>query len=391
MLLTPELEFSPDAPGMSAPLERLRGLRIAHLIESDGPGGAERTVANIATGLQAAGSENLVILPANGEGWLASELAGTGVAIEHFRLDRPLSFPCARWLASTLRSFGASLAHGHEFSMAVYGAWAARRAGIPYVVTMHGSRYYAERLRRRLAMRWAVGTSSRLVAVSHQLARALKDDLWLRPSRVTVVANGVRAGHARAGSLRSELGLARESRLLLAVGNLYPVKGHKVLLTALALLKDRHPTVHVAIAGRGDEAGVLQSAARQRGIADRVHFLGLRSDIPSLLDSADIFVLPSLSEGLPLALLEAMFAGRPIVATRVGEVPTALNGGDAGLVVEPGDAVALATALDRLLSNPAKARQLGLRAALRAVDEYDVSHMLARYARIYGELLGDAA
>jgi glycosyltransferase involved in cell wall biosynthesis len=191
--------------------------------------------------------------------------------------------------------------------------------------------------------------------------------------------------------LRSELGLARETRLLLAVGNLYPVKGHKVLLDAAARIMDRHPAVHLAIAGRGGLAGQLQSIARQYGIADRVHFLGLRSDVPSLLESADIFVMPSLSEGLPLALLEAMFAGRAIVATRVGEVPTALDGGDAGLVVEPGDAVGLATALDQLLSNPAKARQLGERAARRAADVYDVSHMLERYARIYGEILGDAA
>jgi len=201
------------------------------------------------------------------------------------------------------------------------------------------------------------------------------------------VANGVRSQRPSDSSLRAELGLARDDRLLLAVGNLYPVKGHRVLLAALAILRDRHPGVHVALAGRGELADELEAQARQEGLAARVHFLGLRSDIPNLLAGADIFVMPSLSEGLPLALLEAMFAGRPIVATRVGEVPTALGDGDAGLLVVPGDPAALATALDHLLSNPQEAARLGQEGARRAAALYDISHMVAHYARIYGALL----
>ena len=372
---------------MEATLERLRGVRIAHLIEMDGPGGAERTVVNIASALQAAGSQNLVIIPANGEGWLARELADTGVAIEYFRLERPVSPTCARWLASTLRRYGAAIAHSHEFSMAVYGGWAAWRAGIPHVITMHGSRYYAGRLQRRVAMRIAVAASGQLVAVSQQLAGHLSVDLGIPASQITVVANGVRSQRPSDSSLRAELKLARDDRLLLAVGNLYPVKGHRVLLAALALLRDRHPGVHVALAGRGELADELQAQARRDGLAERVHFLGLRSDIPNLLAGADIFVMPSLAEGLPLALLEAMFAERPIVATSVGEVPTALGEGDAGLLVAPGDPAALAAALDRLLSDPLEAQRLGQQAARRATALYDISHMVAHYARIYGALL----
>jgi glycosyltransferase involved in cell wall biosynthesis len=373
------------------PLDRLRGLRIAHLIETDGPGGAERTVANIAGGLQAAGSENVVILPADGEGWLANELPGTGVRVEHLRLDWGVPPPRARWLTSTLRRYGAAIAHSHEFSMAVYGAWATWRACIPHVVTMHGSRYYAGHLRRRLAMRWATTTGSRLVAVSQQLASQLSIDLWLKASRVTVVANGVRFRPVPESSLRVELGLGGEDRLLLAVGNLYPVKGHRVLLEAFSILKERHPTIHLAIAGRGQLGDEMKAWARVQGLSDRIHFLGLRPDVANLLGGADIFVLPSLSEGLPLALLEAMFAGRPIVATSVGEVPTALGGGEAGILVKPGDPGALAAALDQLLSVSGEARQLGQRAALRAACVYDASQMVNHYARMYVDLLRDHA
>jgi glycosyltransferase involved in cell wall biosynthesis len=344
-------------------------------------------LAYLVTELQAAGCENLVILPADGEGWLAQQLAGTRVAIEYFRLERPISAACARWLAETFRRHRIALAHSHEFTMAVYGAWTSWRHTVPHVVTMHGSRYYAKRLRRRLALRVAFGLSGRVVAVSDSLARHLSHDLWLPRSRITTIANGVRSSPAATSHLHAELSLGPGDRLLLAVGNLYPVKGHRFLLEALALLRARYPNLHLAIAGRGELADALRVQARKLGLADRLHLLGLRSDIPNLLASADVFVLPSLSEGLPLALLEAMFAGCPVVASDVGEVRTALANGDAGLLVEPGQASALATALDRLLAAPSEAREFGARAACRATAEYDVSRMVMRYVGIYEALL----
>src|SRR5437762_1987245 len=278
----------------------VRGLRVAQLIASDGPGGAERVVAQLARGLQAGGGSSVVFLPKNGEGWLAGELRGSGVDIDHFRLTRPVSPACARSLAAASVRHGVSIAHSHEFSMAVYGAWASQLVRIPHVITMHGGRYYASHVRRRL-------------------------------------------------------------------------------IDAVALLIGRHPTLHVAISGRGQLADALAARARALGLADRVHLLGLRLDVPAILAAADLFVLPSLSEGLPLALLEAMFARCPIVASDVGEIGTALARGDAGVLVPPGDPAALAAALDRLLSDPLRARALGERAAARAAAEYGESRMIRRY------------
>ena len=122
-------------------------------------------------------------------------------------------------------------------------------------------------------------------------------------------------------------------------------------------------------------ATALVARARAQGVSNRLHLLGLRSDVPAVLAAADIFVLPSLSEGLPLALLEAMFAACPIIASDVGDVAVALAQGDAGILVAPGDASALARALDLLLSDRTRARQLGERAFRRAGAEYDISHM----------------
>jgi len=364
-------------------------LRIAQLIESDGPGGAERVVIDLATGFQAAGSQSVVFLPADGEGWLARQLTGSGVAIEYFHLDRPVSPACARSLAAAFRRHRVAIAHSHEFSMAVYGALASWLAGVQHVITMHGSRYYAGRLQRRAALRAAVGLSGATVAVSNRLAAQMSRDLLVARSHVEMISNGVRHTPADGSSIRDELRLGAGHRLLVSVGNLYPVKGHAHLIDALALLADRHPNLHLAICGRGDLEGALLARARDHRLGN-VHLLGLRSDVGAVLAAADLFVLPSLSEGLPLALLEAMFTGCPIVASDVGEVATSLGRGEAGVLVPPGDPAALAAALDVLLSDPARARSLGERARQRAAAEYDVSHMVRCYRCVYDRLVARA-
>jgi len=363
---------------------RLAGLRIAHLIETNGPGGAERMLVHMVQELQAVGCQNLVIAPAGGEQWLQQQLGGRGVTVEPFVLDKPVSPKLAGWLTALLRRHRIALAHSHEFTMAVYGAWAAWRAGIPHVATMHGNRYYAGRLRRRVALRAAFAVTGKVVAVSHALAQQLRRDLWLPASRVTTIGNGVRPEHAQSSDLRQQLGLGPEDPLVLAVGNLYPVKGHGFAVEALASLRG----VHLAISGRGDLADKLREQAARLGVADRLHLLGLRSNIADLLAGADVFILPSLSEGLPMALLEAMFAGRAIVASDVGDVRAALDDGRAGTLVPAGDPRALASAIHELLNAPTRARELGARAEQRARKEYDVSRMVTRYVTVYKELLG---
>jgi glycosyltransferase involved in cell wall biosynthesis len=313
------------------------------------------------------------------------------VTVEQVRLDHPLSPRLARDLAAILRRHRVSVVHSHEFTMACGGAWASRLVGRPHVITMHGGRYYAERIRRRVALRAAVAVSGGLVAVSQPLAAQLGRDLWIRRRRIATIANCVRFTPAVASTLRDELALADDEPLAVAVGNLYPVKGHRHLVDAVARLTPTHPRLHLAIAGRGDLAAALDQQARAVGLETRVHILGLRHDIANVLAAGDVFVLPSLSEGLPVALLEAMFAARPIVASAVGDVPVALAHGAAGLLVPPGDPVALAEAMHRLLAQPLEARRLGSSAQVRATSEYGLDRMVQRYAELYGRLLANGA
>src|SRR3989442_1196167 len=189
-------------------LQTLSGVRIAHLTETDGPGGAERVLSLLATELQSAGATSVAFLPVRREGWLEAELAPAGVTVEYVPLSRPFSPGYARALAAAFRRHRIELAHSHEFTMAIYGAWAARRAGIPHVITMHGSRYYAARLRRRLALRTAVALSGGVTAVSQRLAGQLSRDLWVAKTRIIAIPNGIRFASTPRSTLRDELNLS---------------------------------------------------------------------------------------------------------------------------------------------------------------------------------------
>lgn len=369
----------------SQPLQpqSLRGEHIAHLIESAGPGGAERMVVELAHAQQALGAVTTVFIPRGREAWMAHQLRDAGVEVEHYDLDSPLSWRCVRTLTSAFRRRGITLAHSHEFTMAVNGAVAARGVGIPHVITMHGGRYYAAKVRRRVLMRGAVASSQAIVAVSEALGDALSSDLLLNRTRVLTISNGVRVDVVAAAPLRAELGIAAGDPLVLAVGNLYPVKGHAVLLEAMQHLP--HDT-HVVIAGRGHEEASLRARAAELGMSKRLHLLGLRDDISALLYAADVFVQPSLDEGLPLAVLEAMFASRPIVASDVGDVARAV-GPEGALLVSPGDAAALGAAITLLIEKPFLASSLAQSAHSRATNHYGLARMVNRYAELYAGLL----
>lgn len=340
-------------------------------------------VAELAIEQSARGCPTTVFLPEKGDAWLGEQLAGSNVSVARYSLDTPLSPKCAREIASDFRRRGIGLAHSHEFSMAVYGACAARTVRIPHVITMHGGRYYSERVRRRLAMRFAVGSSRATVAVSEALAAQMSEDLFIPRAQLAVIPNGVRPAPSVVPTLRAELGLPEQVPLILAVGSLYPVKGHRYLVEALGLMST---TAHLVIAGRGEVEDELRQLAATLGVDERLHLLGLRSDIPNLLGAADVFVQSSLSEGLPLALLEAMFAGRPIVATDVGDVARAV-GDDGALLVSPGSAAGLAAGITRLLENPLLSATLGECARRRATTAYDLMTMVDRYAALYAPLL----
>lgn len=362
-------------------------LTILQLLESDGPGGAETVVLQLSEELRNRGHRVVFVGPERGVGWLGARIREAGVPQATFRLDRPIDPGCVARLAALARGERADVMHSHEFTMAVYGAFAARRAGARHVITMHGNQTMTRALRRRLALRAAFSLSDASVAVSHATKAQLDRDLGLAPGRLGVVLNGVPIRPGARDATRAALGIGPEALVLLAVGNLEERKGHIILLQALAALEGEALAVpwQLVIAGGrgGPERKRLEAFIAERSWGQRVRILTQRSDVPDLLAAADIFTMPSLWEGLPLAMLEAMLAARPIVASETSGIPEAIVHDRDGLLVPPGDVAALATALRALLLDASLRQRLGAAALSRARGEFTIGAMADRYERLY--------
>ena len=329
-------------------------MRVLLFSESDFQGGAEGMVLTLGQGLRSRGHEVAFLGPSNGCGWLGSEFARAGFATHRYVLRGAVDPGCVVSLSRLVRENVFDVVHSHQFAAVVYGAAACRLAGVSHVATLHGVGEQFKARRRRVALRWAFRNSSAVVAISESLRESMVKELAWPRERIQVIPNGITPRAGLRSRFRSELGIADDTKLLLAVGNMLFLKGHVTLIEALGTLAARRDWV-LAIAGRHDEATADCLAAADRlGISERVHLLGARSDVPDLLAGADLFVMPSMEEGLPLALLEAMAAGKAIVATTVGGMPVALQDG-AGILVAPGDAKALAAEIQELLSDRARA------------------------------------
>jgi glycosyltransferase involved in cell wall biosynthesis len=323
--------------------------------------------------------------PANGCGWLGERLRGRGFTTDVFQpLRRTLDPSCLSAMMEMLRRHRIEVVHSHEFTMAVYGAAAARLLGLPHVITMHGSQSVFTERRRRVALRVAFALSRATVAVSRATHAYMARVMNMAPGRILTIPNGVHFVPGIRASVRQALGLVADDVLVLAVGNLSKRKGHIHLLRALAGLEAAGSSWHVAIAGRGEEEAALKVFADQAGVGGRVHLLGHRGDVPDLRAAADIYAMPSLWEGLPMALLEAMFARKAIVASRTEGIPEAIDDGVHGLLTAPGEETPLREALRKLLTDAALRDRLATAAQARAEREFSAVVMTDAYERAYG-------
>ena len=362
-------------------------LRIAMMLESDGPGGAEMMVFRLSEELRRRGHTVIPVGPACGIGWLGDHFRRVGFTPEVFRLQRPIDPGCVRGLISLFREHHIDAVHSHEFTMAVYGAAAARLLNLPHVITMHGGFKVAKVLRRRIALRWAMRQSDHTVMVSRATQGQFATALGVDESLFTVVPNGVPPADGDAACVRAEFGIDEQDCVLLAVGTLERHKGHRVLLEALTRLVSAGldtPWKLIIAGGRGgDQHESLLNYIREMKLAPRVRIVTNRNDIPDLLALADVFVMPSLFEGLPMALLEAMVAGKAIVASATSGIPEAIVDNREGLLVTPSDVAGLAEALRNLLTNPVRRASLGQAASVRAEKEFTAQVMAERYERLY--------
>jgi glycosyltransferase involved in cell wall biosynthesis len=365
-------------------------MRILQAIPTLGLGGAERLVASLASHLLCWGHSVAVVAQYESTGsWIEKRLASEGVEL-HFLGKRP--GPDVRIVPRTaraIRRFYPDVVHSHSAHVLRYAIPAvAMAARCPIVHTLHNVAEYEADAPGKILQYVAFRAGVTPVAIGRAVAESLRRVYRLVPRHV--IPNGIPIGDfapppESMEELRVALDLPPGAPTFVAVGRFMEQKNHITLLHAFASDRLRSLGAHLLLVGDGELRGALERTVLELGLGSRVRFLGNRPDVPRLLHAADVFVLASRWEGNPLSVMEAMAAGRPVVATAVGCVPELVVNG-AGQLVAPGDIAGLERAMFELASDLPLARAQGAAAAAVARDRFDSALMARAYERLYREL-----
>lgn len=380
-------------------------IRVARVIARLNIGGPAIHTILLTAGLNPARFESLLVtgVEAEHEGNMLDLAAAKGV--------QPLVIPdlgreISLWrdlrtlgmLYHLFRRWRPAIVHTHTAKAGTVGRLAARWAGVPIVIhTFHGHVFHGYfgpwktrafiYIERALA-RW----SDRIVTVSEGQRAELAAYGIAPPDKIAVIPLGFELDEflhceARRGQLRAELGLAADTPLVGVVARLTAVKNHHLFLEAARLVAQEEPITRFLMVGDGELRAELENRARALGLAERVLFLGWRSDMPRIYADLDVVALTSHNEGTPVSLIESMAAGVPVVSTAVGGVPDIVADGACGYLVPPGDAVALARGILTLLKDRESAQAMGRAGRDFAWQRFGVERLLNDVERLYTQLL----
>jgi len=362
--------------------------RVLHILPILGVAGAEWMCAHLLRGLAGAYEVGAVgLYPSSNS---VTEQAMSRVGIPLWRLDKRPGFDARMFfrIHRVLREFQPDIVHTHLHVLR-YCLPASMLRGVPVLVhTVHNlaerEADAAGRILHRLAFRKRVIP----VAVSHSVAASLRRVYGIQDP--VTIHNGIPVGDFRVdrsvrAKWRGELGLDDRDFLFVSTGRLAPQKNPLLMLRAFAALAD--PRAHLAFAGEGPLEQRLEEEVRSAGLQARVHVLGYRSDIRECLAAGDVFLLSSDWEGHPLAAMEAMACGLPVIATAVGGVPEAVESGREGLLVPPGDAPALTGAMRCLLERPGERAAMAEASCRRAAADFSLEKMARAYDELYRKSL----
>jgi len=360
-------------------------------------GGAEEHALSILTGMRAHGFEPYLAAPAELIAAMQPQLSAASVKCLPLEFSSRLDVVAGARLMRFIRRENIALLHCHLFTASLLGAGAARMGGVGAVLeTCHGPEVWrmGKRLRGRFWVDRQIGRLvDKYIAVSHAAARHLIGTKGVPQSKIRVIHNGRdldRFGPTdanRRDATRAALGLGDEPTIL-TLARLDEQKGHRHLIDALAILAPRHPNLVTILAGDGPLEQSLRAQCAALGLTDRVRFLGYRRDAAELLEAADIVVLPSLYEGLPLVAIEALALGRPMVATEVDGTPEVVIHEKTGLLAPPANPQALASAIERMLSDPALAARLGSEGRKFVRENFSLKQQIEQTVAVYSELTG---
>jgi glycosyltransferase involved in cell wall biosynthesis len=371
-------------------------LRVLEMIDKPSLGGGQTALLLLAENL----NMNLfeVFVCSGGEGPLAEAVRRREIPFVSASLNKELNFRSRHEIASLLRELKIDLLHTHGGVAGLHGRSAARLAGTPALIhTLHGIHYlhYRNPLLRRLYVlleRRYSRFTDRLVLVCQSDLRRARSYKLAPEGKMTVILNGLDvrslAETAVLARSRDELGWPPGRPIVGTIARLHRQKGVIHLLRAGRRILEAVPESRIVVVGDGPQSDRMKREAQRLGLGERCLFLGARKDATALLALFDVFVLPSLWEGLPFVLVEAAALGKPIVATAVDGVPEILEDGRTGLLVPPGDSEALANAVIRLLREKDEAGRLAERARSLVPPRFPLRRMVEQTQTLYLDVLG---
>lgn len=369
--------------------------RVLHLFVSLPVGGAENLLLSVLQRLDADRFRSVVCCIGD-KGIIGKRVEELGIpVIELGKLRR------GGWDGSVVEDLlrvigeqGIALLHSHLYHANFYGRLAARRAGIPCIASIHNT-YTRPKWHRRLINRYLGRYTARFIAGSEEIRRDIVRYDGIDPAKIEVIANAIDLGRAESTlsreAARLRLGVAADAVVLGTIGRLEEQKGHRFLLQALALLAQRNLHPQLLLVGDGRLQQPLRDEARALGVDGQVQMLGTRDDLGDLLRAMDLFVMPSLWEGLSLAMLTAMAAGLPVIATDVGGVAQVLGENERGYRLAAGDAQALADRIAWCIEHRSEAAAMAETGARHVRSLYGDVAAVRRLESIYGEVLAQAS
>lgn len=366
-------------------------MRILHLISSSGLYGAENVILTLCRSLRQKdhyGSIGVFHNLHSPNLQLMERAAQSGVEARLITCKDKIDFKVPRAIRELVSSERSDIIHCHGYKPDIYSFFALNNSEVPLVATCHTWYDNDPFVYLYGAIdRYVLRSFNAVIAVSESVAGRLAK-AGVKKQQVRIINNGIDVSKFAAVSpgLREELGFG-DKIVIGLVGRLAPEKGVDLFLHAAAALRRAHNQLVFVVAGQGPMEVELRELANRLGLSGGLIFLGQRQDIASVYASLDVLVSASLDEGLPLTLLEALAASRPVVATRVGAVPRFIIHEQTGLLVEPGNACELADAVDRLLRDPELRAKLGEEGKQLVSKQFSADVMSASYLQLYEAVL----
>jgi len=328
------------------------------------------------------------------KGVIGQEIENLGIEVVCLNRDfnRGFLWTVVKELQSLIKQRNIQIIRTHEYRANLHGRLAALLSRVPCIVASVHNVYNIrdKKLNRRILNKYLGNYTDKVVAVSEAVKKEILRYDRVTEEKIAVIYNGVdskRFTSMNTRSIRSEFHIAPSVPIVGTVGRFFPQKGQKYLLDAIAKLKNKLPHIVVLMIGDGPLRNELENHAKNLGIQNNVIFTGIRRDIPALLSAMDVFVFPSLWEGFGNALIEAMAAGKPIIATGIPTVKEIMNSEKLGIIVPPANSEALAESLKSLLFNKTFAQQLGESAKERAFSSFTIDNTVQRYITLYKSIL----